>query len=70
LVRPGDPVVVLESGKVISMRLSGRAMEAGGRGDQVRVRITAVPNGAIVSGTVSGQDEVSLNDLPEGGSQD
>lgn len=70
LVRSGDAVVVLESGKVISMRLSGRAMEAGARGARVRVRITAVPNGAIVSGIVLGQDEISLNDPPEGGSSD
>lgn len=70
LVRQGDRVVVVESGKVISMRLAGRAMEAGGRGAQVRVRITAMPNGPIVSATVSGKDEVSLGGLPEEGSND
>jgi hypothetical protein len=61
LVHSGDAVAVLESGGAISMHLSGKAIEAGELGEKIRVRINALQNGAVVVGTVSGKDEISLS---------
>jgi hypothetical protein len=60
-VHSGDVVAVLESGGAISMHLSGNAIEAGELGEKIRVRINALQNGAVVVGTVSGKDEISLS---------
>lgn len=67
LVRPGDAVELLQAGDDLSMNLSGRAMEAGGLGDKIRVQITAaLAHGAVVEGTVSGKDVVDLGDIDSG----
>jgi hypothetical protein len=60
LVRRGDAVVVFESGKAYSMRLSGVALEVGRRGDKIRIRLTALHGTVVVTGTVAGKDEIRL----------
>jgi Chaperone for flagella basal body P-ring formation len=60
LVRVGDGVVVLESSTGFSMRLSGVALEAGEQGSRIHVRIPAWHSGEVLVGTVSGRDEIRL----------
>jgi hypothetical protein len=59
-VHTGDSVVVVESDKELSVRLSGVALEAGQQGARVHVRIPAWHNGEVLVGTVSGKDEIRL----------
>lgn len=60
IVHVGDGVVVIESEKDFSLRLSGIALEAGQQGTKIHVRIPAWHNGQVLAGAVTGKDEVRL----------
>jgi Chaperone for flagella basal body P-ring formation len=60
IVHVGDGVVVIESEKDFSLRLSGIALEAGQQGSKIHVRIPAWHNGQVLAGAVTGKDEVRL----------
>lgn len=59
-VHTGDGVVVLESDKDFSVRLSGVALEAAQQGARIHVRIPAWHNGEVLVGTVTAKNEIQL----------
>lgn len=57
LVEPGREVTIEATGRGFAIRQTGRALERGGLGDSVRVRL---PQGRSLQAVVSGQDRVAL----------
>ena len=52
LVRRGSQVQILASGEGLQVRMRGKAMDDGGRGDRVKVK--NLNSGRVISGTVAG----------------
>ena len=61
VVRMGDRVVVLDSEAAFSMRLSGKALQSGRRGQKIRVQLFGLRSGVIVLGIVLRKDELDLS---------
>jgi hypothetical protein len=60
LVHPGDDVVVTQTTGVFSMRLAGHALQAGELGSNIRVEVHAWNNTTILTGKISGKDEIRV----------
>jgi hypothetical protein len=60
LVHSGDDVVVTQTTGVFSMRLAGHALQAGELGSNVRVEVHTWNSTTILTGKISGKDEVRV----------
>jgi len=62
LIHVGDTVLVMQTSDAFSMRLQGLALQGGELGAKVQVQVNAWNKVTVLSGKVTGKDEVRISD--------